>query len=140
MIYLAALAVGFGLQALLPSTPIPDGLAWTLGGAMLLVGIWFLGSFFAALRGAGTPVDPYRATTAIVTSGPYRLSRNPGYLGMALVYAGICLLSEVLWALVLLAPALIAIDRGVIAREERYLERKFGPEYLGYKARTRRWL
>ena len=96
-------------------------------------------SFLAAFRRARTPVDPYETTTAIVTGGPYRLSRNPGYLGMALTYAGICLLAGALWALVPLIGAVIVIDRGVIRREERYLQAKFGQEYLRYKAHTRRW-
>ena len=98
------------------------------------------GSFVRAFRRANTPVDPGRATTAIVTTGPYRLSRNPGYLAMALAYAGIAVLTDTLWAFVTLLPTLILIDRGVIKREERYLELKFGEDYLRYKARTRRWL
>jgi protein-S-isoprenylcysteine O-methyltransferase Ste14 len=68
------------------------------------------------------------------------LSRNPGYLGMALAYAGIAVLSGALWVLVPLVPILIVVDRGVIAREERYLEARFGEEYRRYKGGTRRWL
>jgi protein-S-isoprenylcysteine O-methyltransferase Ste14 len=75
-----------------------------------------------------------------VTSGPYRLSRNPGYLGLALVYAGIAILSGALWALATLGPTLIVVDRGVILPEERYLSRRFGEEYSCYRRRTRRWL
>jgi protein-S-isoprenylcysteine O-methyltransferase Ste14 len=140
LIYIAGLALGFGLEALLPSASVPPGLAWSVGSVLIIAGLALARSFFTALRRAHTPVDPYRATTVIVTTGPYRLSRNPGYLGMALGFAGIAVLTGALWALVALVPTLILIDRGVIAREERYLERKFGEEYLGYKARTRRWL
>lgn len=131
--------IGFGLDAVLPSASFPDVLR-ALGWPLLVVGLGFLASFVAAFRRRGTPVDPYKSTTAIVTDGPYRLSRNPGYLGMALVSAGIVLLGNAPWAFPTLAVAVVVIDRGVIAREERYLERRFGDEYLRYKARTRRWL
>lgn len=140
LIFLAGLAVGFGLEALLPDTSLPDALSWILGGALVLAGLALLGSFVGAFRREHTAIDPYSATTAIVTGGPYRLSRNPGYLGMALVYVGIAVLSEALWVLVPLPLVLAIVDRGVIAREERYLERKFGPAYLGYQTRVRRWI
>ena len=140
LIYLAGLGIGFGLEALLPSAAIPETLGTVLGCLLLASGLVLAGSFVRAFRHANTPVDPGKATTAIVTSGPYRLSRNPGYLAMALAYAGIAVLTDTLWAFVTLVPTLILIDRGVIKREERYLERKFGEDYLRYKARTRRWL
>ncbi|HEY3186577.1 MAG TPA: isoprenylcysteine carboxylmethyltransferase family protein [Solirubrobacteraceae bacterium] len=139
-IYLGALAVGFGLEALLPSASVPAALEWSLGGALLLAGSALATSFIAAFRRARTPVDVRKATTTIVTTGPYRLSRNPGYLGLTLIYSGIAVLSGALWLFAPLVLALVVIDRGVIAREERYLERKFGEQYLRYKARTRRWL
>jgi protein-S-isoprenylcysteine O-methyltransferase Ste14 len=140
LIYAAGLAMGFGLEALLPSASLPALLAWSVGGVLIIAGLALARSFLTALRRARTPVDPYKATTAIVTTGPYSLSRNPGYLAMALGYIGISVLTGALWAFVTLVPTLILVDRGVIAREERYLERKFGEEYLRYKARTRRWL
>jgi protein-S-isoprenylcysteine O-methyltransferase Ste14 len=140
LIYFAALAIGFGLQALLPSVSL-SGTPWTIAGIVLAAtGGALATAFVIALRTAGTPVDPYRPTTAIVTTGPYRLTRNPGYLALALAYVGIALLSGALWPLVSLVPALLLIDRGVIAREERYLQAKFGDEYRRYKARTRRWI
>ena len=85
-------------------------------------------------------MSPYSGSTALVTSGPYRLSRNPGYLGMALAFAGISLMTSAVWSLASLVPTLALIEFGVIRREERYLERTFGAEYRDYKARTRRWL
>jgi len=140
LIYIVGLAIGFGLEALLPSASLPGALAWSLGSGLLIAGLALAASFFNAFRGARTPVDVRKPTTAIVTTGPYRLSRNPGYLSLALIYVGVTVLTGALWALVPLVPTLVLVDRGVIAREERYLERKFGDEYLRYKARTRRWL
>jgi protein-S-isoprenylcysteine O-methyltransferase Ste14 len=140
LIYLAGLAVGFALEALLPGTSLPDALAWIAGGVLLLAGVALLASFNTAFQRKGTAVEPWKPTTAIVTTGPYRLTRNPAYVGMALVYIGIALLSQALWVLLPLPLVLAIVDRAVIAREERYLERKFGEEYLDYKRRVRRWV
>jgi len=140
LVFLAGLAVGFALEALLPGSSVPDALAWILGGALLLVGLALLFSFERAFTQKKTPANPWRPTTAIATDGPYRLTRNPAYVGMALVYIAIAVLAEALWVLLPLPLVLLIIDRGVIAREERYLERKFGQEYLDYKGRVRRWV
>jgi protein-S-isoprenylcysteine O-methyltransferase Ste14 len=140
LIYLAGLAIGFGVNALLPSASLPDAVAWPVGCLLILAGLGLAVSFVGALRRAGTPVNPGKATQTLVITGPYRLTRNPGYLGMALAFTGIAVLAGALWVLVALVPTMIVIDRGVIAREERYLDGKFGEEYRRYKARTRRWL
>jgi protein-S-isoprenylcysteine O-methyltransferase Ste14 len=140
LIYLGGLAIGFGLEALLPGGTLPDALRWVLGGAALVAGIALQTTFMVAFTRRGTAIEPWKPTTAIVTTGPYRLTRNPAYLGMAIIYVGIALLADAPWALVPLPFVLAVIDRGVIAREERYLERKFGQEYLDFKSRRRRWI
>jgi protein-S-isoprenylcysteine O-methyltransferase Ste14 len=140
LIFLGGLGIGFALEALLPGSSLPDALAWILGGALLLAGIALLFSFERAFHRKQTAANPWRPTTAIATDGPYRLTRNPAYVGMAVVYVGIAVCSQALWALLPLPIVLAIIDRGVIAREERYLERKFGQEYVDYKPRVRRWV
>jgi protein-S-isoprenylcysteine O-methyltransferase Ste14 len=140
LIYLAGLAVGFVLEALLPGASVPGVIRWVLGGALAVAGVALLASFETAFSRRGTAANPWKPTTAIVTTGPYRLTRNPAYLGMTLIYVGITLLAGALWALLPLPVVLVVIDRAVIAREERYLERKFGREYLDYKAGVRRWI
>jgi protein-S-isoprenylcysteine O-methyltransferase Ste14 len=140
LIYLAGLAIGFALEALLPGASLPAAVQWVLGAALVLAGAALLASFNTAFTRKGTAVEPWKPTTAIVTTGPYRLTRNPAYLGMALVYIGIALLAAALWVLVPLPLVLGVIDRAVITREERYLGRKFGREYLDYKASVRRWI
>jgi protein-S-isoprenylcysteine O-methyltransferase Ste14 len=92
------------------------------------------------MRHAGTPANPYKPVSRMVTDGPFRYTRNPAYLSMTRVYTGIASLTNALWAILLLPVALLVIQRGVIEREERYLERKFGEEYLRYKAQVRRWI
>jgi protein-S-isoprenylcysteine O-methyltransferase Ste14 len=140
LIYLGGLAIGFGLEAILPGGSFPAVVSWGLGGILVGAGAVLQGSFVTWFRRAGTPVPPYAPTTALVTDGPYRLSRNPGYLGFTLMYAGIALLADAPWVLLPLPFVLVVMQQGVIVREERYLERLFGQEYLDFRARTRRWL
>jgi protein-S-isoprenylcysteine O-methyltransferase Ste14 len=140
LVYLAGLAIGFGLEALLPGASLPGALRWVGGGVLVLAGAALLATFNTAFTRKGTAVEPWKPTTAIVTTGPYRLTRNPAYLGMALLYVGIAVLANAVWVLVPLPFVLVVIDHMVIAREERYLERKFGREYTDYKARVRRWI
>ncbi len=85
-------------------------------------------------------MPPSEPTTALVTGGPYRLSRNPAYLADTLLYGAIALLADAAWALVPLPLVLAVIQYGVILREERYLERRFGQDYRNLQARTRRWI
>ena len=88
----------------------------------------------------GTPVKPHAPTTAIIKTGPYRFSRNPIYLSMALLHFGIALWNGTWWMLVTLAVTLWFTTKFVIEREEAYLERRFGEEYVSYKASVRRWI
>jgi protein-S-isoprenylcysteine O-methyltransferase Ste14 len=140
LIYLGPLVLGLLLNRKFPVPFLPHGVArilgWPLLGGGLLLGSWF----FRAFRHAGTPVDPGEPVSSLVTNGPYRHTRNPGYLSMAMIYAGIASLANTLWAILFLPATLFVIQRGVIEREERYLERKFGEEYLRYKAQVRRWI
>jgi protein-S-isoprenylcysteine O-methyltransferase Ste14 len=139
--FLGGLAIGFGLETLLPGSSVPDAVQWIGGGVALLAGIALAVSFNAAFSRRRTAVEPWKPTTAIVTTGPYRITRNPAYLGMTCIYIGIALLSDALWVLAPLPLVLLVIDRTVIAREERYLEGKFGAEYLDYKTSgVRRWI
>jgi protein-S-isoprenylcysteine O-methyltransferase Ste14 len=140
LIYLGALGIGLGLDAAIGTGSLPSPVARPAGSALLIAGAGLLGSFARAFLGAETPIDPYTPSTAIVTNGPFRLTRNPAYLGMALAYAGIAIIANAPWALGPLPVAIAIIDRGVIAREERYLERKFGSPYTDYKRRVRRWI
>ncbi len=79
-------------------------------------------------------------STAIITTGPFRYSRNPAYVALTLLCVGLGVLLDNPWILVLLLPAVLLVHFGVVRREERYLERRFGEEYRRYKASVRRWL
>jgi protein-S-isoprenylcysteine O-methyltransferase Ste14 len=140
LLYLATLALGILASAWYPLTALPRVLAWTLGGALIAAGI-VIGPVWgmATLRRAGTTVRPDRASSRLVTTGPFRFSRNPLYLSLTLVYAGLALAANAVWALLLLIPLLFVIQRFVIRREEAYLARAFGAEYARYRAQVRRW-
>jgi protein-S-isoprenylcysteine O-methyltransferase Ste14 len=92
------------------------------------------------MREADAPVRTDRPVPRLTTEGPFRYTRNPGYLVMAIIYAGVATLRNALWAILLLPLVLYVTQREVIGREERYLERTFGEEYLAYKASVRRWV
>jgi protein-S-isoprenylcysteine O-methyltransferase Ste14 len=97
------------------------------------------GWFLQTMRRAGTPVDPREASTALVTDGPFRHTRNPGYVGLGLVYAGVSLRCTVRWPLMALPGVLAAVDRSVIRCEEGYLADRFDTVYKAYRLRVRRW-
>ena len=140
LIYAGPLVLGLLLQRSRPVRVLPRGMArllgWPLLGAGVAVNAWLV----VTLRRAGTPLDPRRPVRRVVTWGPFRYSRNPSYTSFALMYVGIAALRNALWPLLFLPAAIAAMRRGVIEREERYLERTFGVEYTDYKARVRRWL
>lgn len=92
------------------------------------------------MRREGENPNAYKPTRAVVTTGPYTFSRNPMYVSMILVYAGIALIVNTIWPLAFLPVALAALHYGVTRREERYLEKLFGDWYRQYRARVRRWL
>lgn len=142
VIYLGFLLAGLGVDWALgwTETGLSAFLRFGAAGFLGVLAVYFLLGASARFRQAGTDVRPWAPTTAIVTTGVYRLTRNPMYLGMAMLYAAIALAADSLIALALLIPTVIVIDIGVIRREERYLAAKFGDEYLRYKAAVRRWI
>ena len=88
----------------------------------------------------GTNVNPTLPTTAIVENGPFRLTRNPLYLGLTFIYVGLSFFLNTWWSLFLLIPVWLVMHFLVVRREEAYLERKFGQSYLAYCQRVRRYL
>ena len=140
-LFLAALALGFALDHLLPWTfPLArTDLHRIIAGCLIVVG----GAIFAvSIRNfidARTPVQGTKPTRTLVTTGIHGWSRNPIYVGMLLVYCGIGVAVRSPSILILALPLAIALRYGVVAREETYLERRFGDAYRAYKARVRRW-
>ena len=139
-IYLGFLAVGLALDFALPYPLLPNAIQLSVGAAIIFASLSIIPTVFARFRAAGTSIHVHQPTTAIVTGGAYRFSRNPIYLAMTLLILGIGVAVDGIWVIAMLAPTLIVMHYGVIAREERYLEAKFGEEYLKYKRSVRRWI
>lgn len=142
-IYAAGVAAAFLLQWAWP-LPFATGALVTVArvfGCLLVVlwlglNIWALATFFRA----GLTPNPSRPAKAITSQGPYRFTRNPMYLSLAFLQLGVAFLANSLWTLLFVIPVLYVVQRAVIDREEKYLTRKFGQEYLAYRQRVRRWL
>lgn len=140
LVYAGGFALGYLIEKYVPSAFFPEIIAACVGWSSITSGALIAASGVLAFRRARTPINPYAQTTALVINGPFRFSRNPLYLALTLVYLGAAALLNSLWPVLLLPGVLWLLHWGVIVREERYLERKFGPAYQQYKARVRRWL
>jgi protein-S-isoprenylcysteine O-methyltransferase Ste14 len=142
LIFLGFLAAATGLEAIVPlAAPAAHSLARYVAGAVPAAGGFVMIAVgtrrFVA---AGTNIPPTLPTTALVVDGIYGRTRNPLYLGLTLVYLGLSVAAGSRWAIGLVLPLLWVINVGVVKREERYLERKFGDTYRAYRARVRRWI
>ena len=133
--------VGLTLQWVvsLPFMPASVPAGW-IGGIVFVLALALFAWAIATMTRAGSNVPTNLPTITIDETGPYRFTRNPIYLGMFLGLVGLAIAFDNLWLLAMLVPFTLAIRYGVVAREEAYLERKFGDAYRQYRARVRRWL
>jgi protein-S-isoprenylcysteine O-methyltransferase Ste14 len=139
--FAVALAGGWWLDRHWLALPLTlGGWAPLLGGALVAAGLLLLGWTLWTFRRHHTTVNPYAGASALCTSGPFRFSRNPIYLGDFVLLAGLALHWQTVWPL-LATPLLWALIRySVIRHEEAHLQAKFGMAYRDYCARVRRWL
>ena len=140
LIYVLGLLAGWLLERKHPLVPLPRNFAIAAGIVLLIAGLALARSGARAIWKANSSIIPMRPTTAIVSDGVYRFTRNPMYVSMVVIYVGIALLIRAPWAIVLLPAVVIAVDRLVIAKEESYLRGKFGDYYMNYCSRVRRWI
>lgn len=140
LIYIAGLLIGAALEQVAATPNLP--VVWALVAAVvgIVLAVVLDGDATRRFLRSRTALEPWKPSSALVTTGPYRFTRNPMYLGMALLYLGILLTFGWLWSVALLPVVLVVIDRAVVAREERYLTRRFGESYLQYREQVRRWL
>lgn len=138
-IFVGAMLIGFVVHWIKPVAARPA--QWGgLGVVFCAFALGLLAWAWLTLKRHHTDVRPWKPTTVIVTTGPYALTRNPIYLGFALMQVGIGLWSDRLAVVLMVIPAVIATNNWVIAREEAYLTRKFGGAYEAYLGTVRRWL
>jgi protein-S-isoprenylcysteine O-methyltransferase Ste14 len=143
LLFLACLILGGVLDRVLPlpfALPETTLIHWTASGALIVLGVAIFAAGVRNFSRAATPVPSTRPAQVLVTTGIHGLSRNPIYVGMFLIYAAVGVAALSPWILVLVLPIAIIMRYGVVAREETYLERRFGDAYRDYKAHVRRWL
>jgi protein-S-isoprenylcysteine O-methyltransferase Ste14 len=139
-IYVLALLLGLLLDRRAHIPFLPRGVARVLGWPLVGGGMALAAWFVRTMRGADTTIRTDKPVSSLVQDGPFRYSRNPGYVALAMIYSGIAVRRNALWAILFLPLVVYVIQREVITREERYLERTFGEEYVNYKAQVRRWI
>ena len=146
LMFPAAILLGFVLEHLL-RLPFPISrigmvhwISAAIAGSLIVIGTAVFAAAVSGFSRAATPLPTNQPARVLVTTGIYRWTRNPVYLAFFLVYGGIGLVVRSPWILMLALPLAIIMRYGVVAREEAYLERRFGDAYRDYKARVRRWL
>jgi protein-S-isoprenylcysteine O-methyltransferase Ste14 len=140
VVYLGLIILGIGFQFRWPMSFLSGQISFALGlaviGLSLILFAWTVRTFLAAK----TTLDHRKPTTALISSGPFRFSRNPIYVSMTMFGLGVGVLLDNLWIVLLMLPAVLMIRFFVISKEEAFMESKFGADYLRYKSSVRRWL
>ena len=140
LLYLLFFGFGLILQQLLPFSVQPLVPARVVALFFLAGGVLLVGWSNLLFRRTHTSLVPIKPSTALVVSGPYRLTRNPMYLGLLFGYIAVGLWLNLTWVLILVPLVVLAVQRLAIVKEERYLDRKFGEAYRQYRVQTRRWI
>ena len=139
LVYLAGIVIGFLANIWMPIKVVPTLVGWAVGGILIFCGAALTG-YVLKFKDAGTTVRPDRAASTLVIAGPYKITRNPMYLGLALLYLRITIADQSIWALILLPVVLAIIQRRAIEPEEAFLKKRFGADYVSYKEKVRLWL
>jgi protein-S-isoprenylcysteine O-methyltransferase Ste14 len=137
VLFAGAFMLGVALERFFP---LRRRQAQASGAGLLAGGLALAGWARVIFLRRGTTVLPFKPTSALVVEGPFRISRNPIYVGFVAIYVGSSLLRRSVWPLLLLPGVLVVMQKAVIEREEAYLERRFGAEYLEYKSSVRQWV
>jgi protein-S-isoprenylcysteine O-methyltransferase Ste14 len=140
LILLGHIVLGLALDWAWPAPFLPASIQYALGAVLFVLAGALAGTAIIRFLRAGTNVPTRRPATTLVIAGPYRFSRNPIYVGMILLLLSIGVMVDSVWIMALAVPFALVLRYGVIAREERYLEAKFGEPYRTYRASVRRWV
>jgi protein-S-isoprenylcysteine O-methyltransferase Ste14 len=140
LLYAAVFLVVVALRWFVPMPITAWSIAVPVGVAVSVAAIAIARWGRKTMQAAGTNINPGLPATTVVTSGPFRYSRNPLYVALTILYLGLTLAVNTWWGLVLLIPLLVTMHLGVVLREERYLDRKFGDSYRQYRSRVRRYV
>lgn len=140
LLYLLVLTTGTLVSYFFPYQFIDFSIALPMGIIITLLGITSLILAANLFRKNKNPVNPSGSTQLIICTGIYKYTRNPMYLGLTIIFIGISTITNSWFSFVLLFPLLMVCQKGIIEREEKYLTRKFGNEYLDYQSKVRRWI
>ena len=138
--FIIPLLVGAIVEYFVPTSLLPTLPSIIIGLLFSWASLPFIILSLKSFYKAKTTFDARKTTTTLVTTGIYKISRNPAYLSLVLFYIGLSFLINSIWILILVIPAIYSVQKFCIEREEDYLEVKFGSQYLGYKKQVRRWL
>ena len=142
LVFVAGVIIGVVVHAFVMPLPVglSPGLRIAVGVAATVLGVVVLGGAIGLLQRTGQDPKPWESTPEIVSTGVYRITRNPMYVGMALLQIAIAVGLANWWIIILVPIALAIIYATAVRHEEIYLERKFGDEYTRYRTSVRRWL
>ena len=140
LVFLFSIFLGWGIQKVHPLPILSDSLRFSLFVLFLGSGMSLMAYCAIAFKRAKTNLLPWKTTNTIVTSGAYRFTRNPIYVAFVLIGLGIACVANNPWMAATLVLFVWIVQQTAILKEERYLEQKFGREYLDYKSRVRRWV
>ena len=140
ILFVGTLTLSLLLHWWKPIAMLPALLARILGLSLPIFSLLLVRAAEKCMKGAGTNIRPDQPSLSVVTGGPFRFTRNPMYLGSIGLYLALAFLLNTVWPLLLLPIMLAVLHWGVVRREERYLEARFGDPYRQYRARVRRWI
>jgi protein-S-isoprenylcysteine O-methyltransferase Ste14 len=143
LLFVAPLVLGLRVNDAWPQTIVGGSVARvtsSFGIAIIVASVGLALSAIGLFVRRRTTIVPHHRSRALVTSGPFRLTRNPMYVALSCLFVGICLFTNAAWPLALLALPLVYLQTITIPREERQLYEAFGAEYRAYVSRVRRWL
>ncbi len=143
LLYLGGFGIGWLIDRILPLSIVSDNLKSVevvIGGTLIVTGLFIMITGLYTFKKAHTSITPNLKTKQLITTGPYRFSRNPLYTGWAVTYIGVLLVMNIIWCIFTLAIIMVIFNKVIIPREEEYLRNEFGESYLLYSKQVRRWL
>lgn len=137
--FIIPLLIGAIVEYFIPTNLLPTLFSIIIGLLFSWASLPFIIYSLREFYKVKTAFDVRRKTTTLVTTGIYKISRNPAYLSLVLFYIGLSVLINSIWLLILVVPAIYSLQKFCIEKEEKYLEEIFGGQYLAYKKQVRRW-